>query len=195
MTPKPRPVEPPKPPPVDESRLFADEMMGVAPLEPDPRGRLNAPPPSVKPPADRRAREDAEAYAALADLVGGGGTFDVADSDEYIEGIAEGVDRRLLRKLRKGDFAVQAHVDLHGLTSDEARGEVERFIDSARSSGNRCVLIIHGRGLHSKEGAPIIKERLKVWLSRGRIGKLVLAFTTARPSDGGAGALYVLLRR
>ncbi len=195
MTPKPRPVEPPKPPPVDESRLFADEMIGVAPLEPDPRGRLNAPPPSVKPPADRRAREDAEAYAALADLVGGGGTFDVADSDEYIEGIAEGVDRRLLRKLRKGDFAVQAHVDLHGLTSDEARGEVERFIDSARSSGNRCVLIIHGRGLHSKEGAPIIKERLKVWLSRGRIGKLVLAFTTARPSDGGAGALYVLLRR
>jgi DNA-nicking Smr family endonuclease len=57
------------------------------------------------------------------------------------------------------------------------------------------VLIIHGRGLHSKESVPVLKERLKVWLSRGRIGKSVLAFVTARPSDGGAGAVYVLLRR
>jgi DNA-nicking Smr family endonuclease len=149
----------------------------------------------VRAPANRRAREDAEAYAALSDLVDGSGTFDIADTDEYIEGLADGVDRRLLRKLRKGDFAVQAHTDLHGLTSDEARQEVERFLDGARLSGKRCVLIVHGRGLHSKESVPVLKERLKVWLTRGRIARAVLAFATARPSDGGAGALYVLLRR
>src|SRR6185295_13721766 len=105
------------------------------------------------------------------------------------------IDRRLLKKLRKGDYAVQAHLDLHGMTAEEARGEVERFIDRSRNSGQRCLLIIHGRGQHSKEGIPVLKERMKVWLTRGRIGHGVLAFATARPSDGGAGALYVLLRK
>jgi DNA-nicking Smr family endonuclease len=57
------------------------------------------------------------------------------------------------------------------------------------------VLIIHGRGRRSKDQIPVLKERLKVWLSRGRVGRGVLAFCTARPADGGAGALYVLLRK
>jgi DNA-nicking Smr family endonuclease len=57
------------------------------------------------------------------------------------------------------------------------------------------VLIVHGRGLNSKDNVPVLKERLKVWLAHGSIGKVVLAFTTARACDGGAGALYVLLRR
>jgi DNA-nicking Smr family endonuclease len=131
----------------------------------------------------------------LADLVEGAGVFDITATDEYIEGLAPGIDKRLLRKLRAGDYAVQAHLDLHGLTSDEARPEVEKFLVAARSAGRRCVLIIHGRGHGSKEGVPVLKERLKVWLTRGRIGQGVLAFCTARPSDGGAGAVYVLLRK
>ncbi|HEY7954536.1 MAG TPA: Smr/MutS family protein [Polyangia bacterium] len=196
--PKPKPPAPPAPapvPPLDEERLFADEMAGVAPLDPDPRGRLNAPAPTPRPPVSRRVREEAEAYAQLAELVGGEGAFDISDSDEYIEGLAPGVDRRLLKKLRRGDFALQGHLDLHGLTAEEARGEVERFLDGACAAGKRCLLIIHGRGLNSKEGVPILKERLKVWLSRGRLSRAVLAFSTARPADGGAGAIYVLLRR
>jgi DNA-nicking Smr family endonuclease len=90
---------------------------------------------------------------------------------------------------------VQAHLDLHGLVSDEARPAVEKFLLRARADGRRCVLIIHGRGHGSKEGIPVLKERLKVWLTRGRIGRGVLAFCTARPTDGGAGAVYVLLRK
>jgi DNA-nicking Smr family endonuclease len=190
-----RPAPPPTPSPPSEDQLFADEMQGVAPLEPDPRGRLGAPPPSPRPRLSRREADEAEAYAQLADLVDGEGTFDIADTDEYIEGLAPGIDRRLLRQLKHGDYAVQAHLDLHGMTRDEARGEVERFIDRARNDGKRCVLLIHGRGHHSKEQIPVLKERLKVWLTRGRIGRAVLAFATAQPADGGAGAVCVLLRR
>jgi DNA-nicking Smr family endonuclease len=178
-----------------EERLFDEEMLGVEKLAPDPRGRLGAPPPPSRAPGSRRAQEDAEVHAALADLVDGTGRFDVSDSDEYIEGIAEGIDRRLLKKLRKGDYAVQAHIDLHGMTAEEARGEVERFVFETVREGKRCVLIVHGRGLHSKDSIPVLKERLKTWLSRGRISQSVLAFSTARPADGGAGAIYVLLRR
>jgi DNA-nicking Smr family endonuclease len=193
---KTKPIADPKPdtPPPNDERAFLDEMLGVAQLPPDPRGRHAGQP--VTPSAPRRRVDDeAEAYAELADLVGGGGSFDITATDEYIEGIGAGIDKRLLRKLRAGDYAVQAHLDLHGFTSEAARVEVERFLERARSDGRRCVLIVHGRGHNSKEGIPVLKERLKVWLTRGRIGRGVLAFCSARPSDGGAGAVYVLLRR
>ncbi|HEX9103014.1 MAG TPA: Smr/MutS family protein [Polyangia bacterium] len=199
--PKPAPPSPrlaaPPPPPVAarEEDVFAEEMRGVAQLPPDPRGRVlggAAPPPSAP---RRRLDDESEAYAALADLVDGTGLFDISATDEYIEGIGPGIDKRLLRKLRAGDYALQAHLDLHGHTSDEARVEVEKFLTTARADGRRCVLIIHGRGHGSKEGIPVLKERLKVWLTRGRIGRGVLAFCTARPADGGAGAVYVLLRK
>jgi DNA-nicking Smr family endonuclease len=198
----PPPPPPPPSPPVEkpEEEVFADEMRGVAQLPPDPRGRViggAAPPSSGAPPSvpRRRRDDDAEAYAVLADLVDGGGLFDITATDEYVEGIGPGIDKRLLRKLRAGDYAVQAHLDLHGFTSDEARVEVEKFLTAARTDGRRCVLVVHGRGHNSKEGVPVLKERLKVWLTRGRIGRGVLAFCSARPVDGGAGAVYVLLRK
>lgn len=200
IEPPPKPKAPEPPPkktieaPTDE-RAFEDEMQGVMRLEPDPRGRLGGPPPSPPKPLRGREREEAEAYAQLADLVAGAGAFDISDTDEFIEGIAPGMDRRILKKLRKGDYAMEGHLDLHGLVSEEARVEVERFLDEARKQGKRCVLLIHGRGLNSKEGIPVLKERLQVWLTRGRIAKGVLAFSTARPCDGGAGAVYVLLRK
>jgi len=199
LKPKPPPAPPPPPPPARDEDLFAEEMRGVAQLPPDARGRLvggAGRSSSVAPSAPRRRLDDeSEAYAALADLVDGAGVFDISATDEYIEGIGPGIDKRLLRKLRAGDYALQAHLDLHGHTSEEARVEVEKFLTTARSDGKRCVLIIHGRGHGSKEGIPILKERLKVWLTRGRIGRGVLAFCTARPADGGAGAVYVLLRK
>jgi DNA-nicking Smr family endonuclease len=190
------PVPPPPPPPPkkreEPDRLFEDEMAGVAPLTEDPRGRLGAP---KAEPRRTRLNDEAEAYAQLADLVEGVGPFDIADSDEYIEGLAPGIDKHLLRKLKKGEYALQGHLDLHGMTSDEARGEVEKFVEAALLEGKRCLLVIHGRGLNSKDNIPVLKERLKLWLTRGRIARRVLAFATARPADGGAGAVYLLLRR
>ena len=158
-----------------------------------------------------RARDDVEArvrafgaprdepltssYAELADLVAGTGSFDITFTDEYIEGVAPGIDRRLLRKLKHGDYSLEGHVDLHGMRRDEAREEIARFFAAARHEGKRCVLVVHGRGLRSKDNIPVLKELLVGWLTRGSIGAGVLAFCTARPSDGGAGAVYVLLRR
>ena len=121
--------------------------------------------------------------------------FEIQDSDEFMEGCIEGLDRRVLRKLGKGEYSVRAHLDLHGMLRDEAKEEVERFLAKAQQDSQRCVLVVHGRGKNSKDGVPILKLLLQGWLSRGRISKRVLAFCTARPEDGGAGAVYVLLRK
>ena len=125
----------------------------------------------------------------------GDAPFDLADSDEFVEGRIAGLDPNLVRKLRRGEFAVQGHVDLHGLTRDEAKRSVDAFLRASRNAGKRCVLVVHGRGLHSKDQLPVLKEALRTWLSTARFARHVLAFATARPADGGAGAVYVLLRR
>ena len=175
----------------DEDRLLAREMLGVRPLP----GRDNfvAAERESAPPAPRS--DEGEGMAQLADLVEGRTTFDYSSTDEYIEGIAAGLDRRLLRRLRLGHFAVQAHLDLHGRNRQEARPLVEQFLLQSRGLGRRCVLIVHGRGLNSKDQIPVLKESVRTWLCRGRIARFVLAFCSARPQDGGAGAVYVLLRK
>lgn len=139
--------------------------------------------------------EDAEALAQLTNLVDGTARFDISDGDEFVEGAMTGLDRRVLSSLKRGDFAVRAHLDLHGMTRDVAREEVEAFLLRARRESLRCVLIVHGRGLNSKDNIPVLKNLVTSWLERGKIARSVLAFSTARPHDGGAGALYVLLRR
>jgi DNA-nicking Smr family endonuclease len=160
----------------------------------DPERRVDAPSPAL---LARRApsSEEAEALATLSDLVAGTGEFDVSDSAEYVEGAVVGLDPRITRRLRRGEFAYQAYVDLHGMSAAAARAEVERFITESFAAGHRALLVVHGRGLNSKDNVPVLKERLKSWLARGRIGRVVLAFSSARPADGGTGALYVLLRR
>jgi DNA-nicking Smr family endonuclease len=173
---------------------FEEAMRGVVPLRAEDRGRVDKPSPAG-PGVRTPVSEEAEALAALADLVSGNGHFDVTDSDEYIEGRVAGLDPRVVRRLRAGDFAYQSHLDLHRLTADQARVAVAQFLSEAYRKGQRCVLIIHGRGRNSKHQVPVLKERLRVWLGRGALARYVLAFTTARPCDGGGGALYVLLRR
>ena len=167
-------------------------MAGVVPLRGSGR-RVDRPAPAGD--GRRPVSDEAEALAMLSDLVDGSAVFDVTDTREYVEGAIVGLDPRVLRRLRRGDYAWQAHLDLHGDTSDEARAAVDRFLVAAANAGHRCVLIVHGRGRNSKDQLPVLKERLKSWLARGRAARLVLAFTSARPCDGGAGALYVLLRR
>lgn len=189
----PAPAPPPPPPVVDDEAAFLAAVAGVQPLDPSRRVRVEVPTPAATP---REVTDpDAEALAELCDLVSGNAPFDISDADEYVEGGVVGLDPRLLRRLRHGEFAYQDHLDLHGWTRDEARVEVERFIHAAWLAGKRCVLLIHGRGLNSKDQIPVLKSALVGWLGRGSLGQQVLAFATARPCDGGAGALYVLLRR
>jgi len=176
----------------DAAASFAAAMMDVRPLRAD--SRVDAPAPTT-----RTTRvtidDDAEALGTLVELVRGTGDFDISDSTEYVEGAVVGFDPRILKRLRRGELAYQAMIDLHGMSAAAARLEVEQFVMRAVADGKRVVLIVHGRGRNSKDNVPVLKERLKSWLARGRIGRVTLAFTSARPADGGAGALYVLLRR
>jgi len=178
----------------DDCMSFEGAMEGVVPLSQADRGRVDEPAPAGTG-VPRPVGEEAEALAVLADLVSGVGPFDITNTEEYIEGRVQGLDPRVVRRLRKGDFSYQTHLDLHHLTAEEAHLEVNRFLSEAYRKGHRCVLIVHGRGRNSKDQIPVLKERLKVWLGRGALARHVLAFTTARACDGGAGALYVLLRR
>src|SRR4029079_7852119 len=150
---------------VDDDAYFARAMADVRRI--DAGGRIDAPPPALD---VRRApvSEEAEALAALSDFVAGDGHFDVSDSDEYIEGAVVGLDARILRRRRRGEFAYQAWVDLHGMSAGDARIAIERFIIDAFATGHRAVLVVHGRGRNSKDNVPVLKERLKSWLARAR---------------------------
>ncbi len=184
-----RPQEPAFRPDSDD-QAFRRAMEGVVPLR-DKRRVSRSPRPGCPEVMD----EVAQVNAYLKDLVDGVVPFDIADTDEFIEGAVQGLDRRLVRRLRRGEYSVQAHIDLHGYTRDEARSLVAKFIKDASARGLRCVLIVHGRGLRSQDQIPVLKEKLKAWLTRGSIGTKVLAFTSAQRYDGGTGAVYVLLRR
>ncbi len=174
----------------DDKKLFRQYMAGVRPID-----RSNHVPPPVRRSTVSQKDVSAESAAALYDFIHGAGNFDIEHLDEYVTGLAPGVDQYLLGRLKRGQFAVQAHIDLHGMYADEAREALVTFFERARKSGKRCVLVVHGRGLHSPEGTPTLKELLLNMLTHGPLSKHVLAFATARPVDGGPGAMYVLLRR
>jgi DNA-nicking Smr family endonuclease len=184
---------PPVETPIDETELFRSAVAGAVPIPPDERNTVIATLPTAWPaPA---GSEEAEALATLSDVVSGAGAFDISDGDEYLEGRVAGLDPRVVERLRRGEFAPQAHLDLHGLTAEGAQAAVRKFILRALRAGHRCVLLIHGRGRNSPDQRPVLKEGLRQWLTRGELARVVLAFSTARPCDGGAGAMYVLLRR
>jgi DNA-nicking Smr family endonuclease len=130
----------------------------------------------------------------LRRLVDCGQGFSVADTPEYMEGVGDPAPPEITRRLHRGEFAVQAHLDLHGLSSDEAQEVFDAFMKDALATGKRAVLIIHGRGL-SSPAQPVLKTRVAEWLTTGYWRKWVVAFASARLCDGGSGASYVLLRR
>jgi DNA-nicking Smr family endonuclease len=189
---RPSPVRPTPPREATDDELWATAVTGVRQLEPGP-ARIETASPTYRP--EPFWHPDLDAIRALDALVSGEAPFDLADTDEFIEGRVPGLDPAIVRRLRRGEFAVQGHIDLHGMTRDGAKAAVDEFLKKSRAAGKRCVLLVHGRGIHSKDQVPILKDALKHWLATARFGRHVLAFATARPVDGGAGALYVLLRR
>ena len=102
-----------------------------------------------------------------------------------------GLQNRVLKKLRRGEYRIEGELDLHGLIVDEAMKSASRFITDARKRKMRCVRIIHGKGLGSLRGKPKIKQNINLMLRRRDD---ILAFCSARPGDGGTGAIYVLLK-
>jgi DNA-nicking Smr family endonuclease len=177
----------------DEEQSFQKAMSDVTPL-PGKRRIIPTPGSNIRP-AHPAPDDEQEALNHLFDLVRGSIELDITLTDEYMEGSVKGFSRKLMKKLKKGEFPVQDHIDLHGLTKQGAEARVKDFLLLSHKLGFRCVLIVHGRGLNSPDSFPVLKERLPIWLSRGPVKRIVLAFATARPYDGGAGAVYVLLRK
>ncbi len=187
---------PPPPPPPSDETLFALEMADVTPLTSKDKYRPKADPPLASAwKIPEMPNEDLEALQTLSDLVSGKTEFDLTYSDEYVEGQTKGLPPSIMTQLRAGRIPYQDYLDLHGLTLLQAEAAVTRFILDAISLGRTCVLLIHGRGLGSQDGIPVLKRFLEAYLLRGAPRKYILAFTTAQPIDGGLGASYILLRR
>ena len=120
--------------------------------------------------------------------------FDIStllDIDDQLSFRQPGIGTDVTTKLRKGHWSIQRHLDLHGLRSDAARAALGGFIREACQLGIRCVRIVHGKGLGSPGKAPVLKNKVRAWLVQKNE---VLAFVHAKPADGGAGAVVVLLR-
>lgn len=119
--------------------------------------------------------------------------FDVGtllEVDEHLSFRRPGIGTDVTHKLRRGDWAIGRQIDLHGLRRDDAREALSRFIRQAHQQGIRCVRVVHGKGLGSPGKMPVLKSRVHSWLVQKN---QVLAFVQAKPADGGAGALLVLL--
>ena len=116
---------------------------------------------------------------------------DNQDANETLSYLRVGMAQDTLRKLRRGHWAIQSELDMHGMTSDEARLNLVAFLTECQHHGLRCVRVIHGKGLSSKNAEPVLKIKVKNWLMQ-RVE--VLAFCQAKPNDGGGGAAIVLLK-
>lgn len=171
----------------DPAALFRHAVGAAAPLPERNRAELQRPPPAPHP----RQREEDEA-AALRESIAAPLSFedriDIGDEGVHLR---DGLPRRVLTDLRRGRWVVQAELDLHGLTRDEARAALGRFLHEALERGQRCVRLIHGKGLGSPGREPVLKHLSRGWLMQR---EEILAFCQARPHDGGEGALLVLLR-
>ena len=152
--------------------------------------------PKRPPERDRRrpraASRRADEARVLADLL----AFDAHDLDvesgDELGFRRDGISDAVLRRLRRGEYSIRDEIDLHGLTQDEARAALGAFLAEAVAHGQRCVRIIHGKGLGSGHRGPVLKSAVNRWLRRHGA---VVAFCSARRNDGGTGALYVLLAR
>lgn len=171
----------------EDQSLFRASVDNVTPLP--PQGIISHTPPP--PPPRPRAREDEE-YPIIDDLLSDSLTATELESGEELFFSRSGLQHNVLRKLRRGQFHIDAELDLHGLWAEEARQALSHFLHHCRLGHKQCVRIIHGKGFRSQQNQPVLKAKVNHWL---RQRDEVLAFCSARPADGGTGAIYLLLKR
>jgi len=174
----------------EDARAFAEAMADARKL-PGPR-RLpvtHAPVPGAAP------RRSGPTAAAVAAPDRGAAKLSIEEAGELWSARADGIDRRFMRKLGAGEQGIEARLDLHGCTRGESQRALERFLEKARANGHRCLLVIHGRGLHSGTDGPALRDAVRARLVSGPESAHVLACVSAPPSLGGGGATLIWLRR
>ena len=171
----------------EDARLFRDAIGGVRPLKrvapPLPRKPLPAPEPTQSARDEARVRDELLVHAFDPAAI------EVGDEIHYLK---QGQPQRLLKRLRRGQFSVRAELDLHEMTTAVAREAIRSFLDECLAGGEYCVRIVHGKGLRSRADGPVLKRLTATMLARR---KDVLAYASARPAQGGTGAVVVLLGR
>ena len=169
----------------DEIELFRDSVGDVTPVRQD---RVHPRPDKPEPIAAQRLADEA---AVLKEMAEGFFDTEAAETGDELLYKTPGVQDKVFRKLRRGQFAVTAELDLHGYTVRHAKDCLSDFLKQCVNRNQRCVRIIHGKGLRSRQGRPTIKSRIGKWLQQRQE---VLAYCSARQVDGGTGAIYVLLK-
>jgi DNA-nicking Smr family endonuclease len=170
-----------------DRELFRSAFADVEPIT--PHGRFLHCPPRLPPLPLSKLRDEREVILeSLHDPI----RWDEdAETGEELSYVRPGLSRQTLRRLRRGEWVTQAELDLHGLTRAEAKLELAEFLYECKRRGTRCVRIVHGKGLRSKNREPVLKHHVRHWLTQR---EEVLAFVQARPMDGGGGAVVVLLK-
>ncbi len=171
----------------DEFALFRDAVADVQPVRVPDKALHEKPRP--KPIPSQLLRDDIEVLKeALSDPQPGADEFETSETSVFVR---PGLPKNVVRRLRNGHWSVRYELDLHGYTGDEARTEFVAFLNRARRDGERCVRIIHGKGLRSSTGEPVLKQKVRHWLTQR---DEILAFAEAAPAQGGSGAVVVLLK-
>ena len=171
---------------VTEKDLFARAIGATQPLRHKASVHLSPEPPAPIP-VQQQLDEQRVLRESLSD------EFDVTtllDADDAMSFRRPGINTDVTRKLRAGEWSIQREIDLHGMRSDEAREALGAFIRDAYKQGLRCVRVVHGKGLGSPGRQPVLKAKVQRWLIQK---SETLAFVQAKPAEGGAGALVVLL--
>ncbi len=169
----------------EDAKDFMKAMQEVAPLS--GKGRDIAPEVKLSPPMAKT-----QDYQHLLES---NVEFAMALKGEYLEGHVVGLDENIMNALRAGQYSPEASIDLHGLNSMQAYSNLIAFFRGAWYKGFRNVLVVPGRGKNSLNGVGILRDKLQTWLTQEPFKRVVLAFCTARPVDGGPGSVYVLLRK
>lgn len=168
----------------DEARIWRSVVRDVAPLP----GRVAAPA-ETEPPEPAR---DPVAVAPAPRPAPPAVAPPPAALPALQHGRSPGVDKRTAERLSKGEMAIDAVLDLHGLTQDTAHSQLVGFVGRAYKSGRRCLLVITGKG---RDGGGVLRGQVPRWLNQPGLRERILSFSYARPQHGGEGALYVLVRR
>lgn len=171
----------------EDSALFLDAVKEACPLQ----GRGRDVPPAVEP----SAMTPEAGELSLQDFMDGKLEFALSFTDEYLEGHVVGLDPMIMNKLREGGLSPEAHLDLHGLNVQQAFETLRGFLRGSWYRGLRVVLLVPGRGRNSPDGIGILRSKVQTWLTQEPFKRVVLAFCTAQPHDGGPGSVYVLLRK
>ena len=170
----------------EDRALFREAVADAKPLETD---RVVPERPGPAPVARQRQQETEQ---ARLDLASGAADPEPAETGEEVFWCRDGIQHKVRRRLRNGHFPVESAIDLHGMRVEEARASLGTFLHNALGCGHRCVRIVHGKGRRSPGGEGVLRTKVQRWLARR---EEVLAFASCPPSDGGTGAVYVLLKK